>query len=214
MVGRLRNDRLIVYGVATATEFPSLLERANASTRLKIAGQGDGFGPSDHSSFYAKSIPVLHFFTDSHEDYHKASDTPEKINAGGEAIVVALAERLARTIANEEARPTYVRVAASAQTGGSRQGSDVYLGSIPDMAGGDTPGLRLTGVRAGSPADLAGIKAGDVIVELGGKSVKDLYEYSDALYSHKPGEEVSIVVLRGTQRVTMTVKLGKRGGTF
>jgi aminopeptidase YwaD len=212
MVGRLRNDKLIVYGVATATEFPSLLERANASTHLKIAGQGDGFGPSDHSSFYAKNIPVLHFFTDLHEDYHRASDTPDKINAAGEAVVVALAERLARAIANEPARPTYVRIAAPPQATSSREGSDVYLGSIPDMAGGDTPGLRLTGVRAGSPADLAGLKAGDVIVELGGKPVKDLYEYSDALYSHKPGEEVSIIVLRNSQRVTVNVKLGKRGG--
>jgi membrane-associated protease RseP (regulator of RpoE activity) len=213
MVGRLRNDRLIVYGVATATEFPALLERANAAPPLKIAAQGDGFGPSDHSSFYAKNIPVLHFFTDLHDDYHRASDTPDKINTGGEARVVALAERVAREIADAPARPTYVRVAAPVQAG-SREGSDVYLGSIPDMAGGDTPGLRLTGVRAGSPADVAGIKAGDVIVEFGGKPVKDLYEYSDALYAHKPGDEVVIVVLRDAKRVTLTVKLGKRGGGF
>jgi len=211
MVGRMRNDKLIVYGVATATEFPGLIERANAPSHLDIAAQGDGFGPSDHSSFYAKNIPVLHFFTDLHDDYHRASDVSAKINAGGEARVVALAERVARSIADAPARPTYVRVAAPVQTS-SREGSDVYLGSIPDMAGGDTPGLKLTGVRAGSPADVAGIKAGDVIVEFGGKSVKDLYQYSDALYSHKPGDEVVVVVLRGAQRLTLTVKLGKRGG--
>jgi hypothetical protein len=211
MVGRMRNDKLIVYGAATATEFPGLLERANSSTHFTIAAQGDGFGPSDHSSFYAKNIPVLHFFTDLHDDYHRASDVPEKINAGDEARVVALAERVARAIADEPARPTYVRVAAPAQTS-AREGSDVYLGSIPDMAGGDTPGLKLTGVRAGSPADVAGIKAGDVIVEFGGKPVKDLYQYSDALYSHKPGDEVAVVVLRNGQRVSLTVKLGKRGG--
>jgi len=211
MVGRMRNDKLIVYGVATATEFPAVLERANTAPRLTIAAQGDGFGPSDHSSFYAKNIPVLHFFTDLHDDYHRASDLPEKINAGGEARVVTFAERIARAIADEPARPTYVRVAAPVQTS-SRTGSDVYLGSIPDMAGGDTPGLKLTGVRAGSPADLAGIKAGDVIVEFGGKPVKDLYQYSDALYAHKPGDEVVIVVLRNGQRTSLTVKLGKRGG--
>ena len=211
MVGRMQNDRVIVYGVATATEFPALLERANATTGLKVAGQGDGFGPSDHSSFYAKNIPVLHFFTDLHTDYHRASDTPEKINAAGEARVVAFAERIARSIADADARPTYVRVAAPAPIS-SREGGDVYLGSIPDMASGDAPGLRLTGIRAGSPAELGGLKAGDVIVEFGGKPVKDLYQYSDALYSHKPGDEVAIVVLRGSERVTVTVKLGKRGG--
>lgn len=211
MVGRMKNDRVIVYGVATATEFPSLLERANSVTQLKVAGQGDGFGPSDHSSFYAKNIPVLHFFTDLHDDYHRASDTPDKINAGGEARVVAFAERIARSIADADARPTYVRVAAPAPIS-SREGGDVYLGSIPDMAGSDVPGLKLTGIRAGSPAELGGMKAGDIIVEFGGKPVKDLYQYSDALYSHKPGDEVTVVVLRGSERVTLKVKLGKRGG--
>jgi aminopeptidase YwaD len=209
LVGRLKNDRLIVYGVATATELPALLDSANAATHLRIAAQGDGFGPSDHSSFYAKNIPVLHFFTDLHDDYHRATDTPDKINAGGEARVVTLAERVVRAIADRPGRLTFVRVAAPVQSAGS--GSDVYLGSIPDMAGSDTPGLRLTGVRAGSPAELGGLKAEDVIVEFDGKPVKDLYQYSEALYARKPGDEVSIVVLRGGQRVTLKVKLGKRG---
>jgi aminopeptidase YwaD len=211
MVGRLKNDRLIVYGVATATELLALLDSANRAPSLKIAAQGDGFGPSDHSSFYAKNIPVLHFFTDLHDDYHRASDTPDKINAAGEARVVAYAERVLRAIADRPSRLTYVRVAAPVATG-AREGSEVYLGSIPDMAGGEAPGLRLTGVRAGSPADSAGLRAGDVIVELGGKPVKDLYEYSDALYSHKPGDAVDIVVLRDGNRVTLHVKLGRRSG--
>ena len=209
MVGRLHADKLIVYGVATAKELPAILDSANATTGLAIAAQGDGFGPSDHSSFYAKNIPVLHFFTDLHEDYHRASDVADKINAGGEARVVALAERVARTIADRPARLTYVRSAQPAPVA-AREGTDVYLGTIPDMAGGDTPGLRITGVRAGSPADIGGLKGGDVIVEFGGKPVKDLYGYSDALYAHKPGDVVSIVVLRGGQRVTLQVTLGKR----
>ncbi len=212
MVGRLRNDKLIVYGVATATELRALLDSANAPMHFAITAQGDGFGPSDQSSFYAKDIPVLHFFTDLHDDYHRASDVAEKINAAGEARVVALAERVVRAIADRPARLTYVRVAAPPPSAGAREGSDVYLGSIPDMAAGDVVGLRLTGVRAGSPADSAGLKAGDVIVEFGGTPVKDLEEYSRALYSHKPGDEVSVVVLRNAQRVTLTVRLGKRGG--
>ena len=211
MVGRLRNDKLLVFGVATASEWPSIVDAANTQPKLAIAAQGDGFGPSDHSSFYAKDIPVLHFFTDQHEDYHKVSDVPEHINAGGEVRVVALAERIARDVADRPARLTFVRAAVS-QSSNTRTGSGVYLGSIPDMAGGETPGLRLSGVTAGSPADVGGLKAGDVIVELGGKTVKDLYSYSDALYAHKPGDEVTIVVLRDGQRLTRQVKLGKRGG--
>jgi S1-C subfamily serine protease len=105
-----------------------------------------------------------------------------------------------------------VKSAATAPTGSAREGSNVYLGTIPDMAQSETPGLRLTGVRTGSPAGQAGLMAGDIIVELGGKPVKDLYEYSDALYSHQPGEQVKIVVLRKNERVTLTVTLGKRGG--
>jgi hypothetical protein len=210
MVGRLRNDKLLVFGVATAAEWPSIVDIANTQPKLAIAAQGDGFGPSDHSSFYARNIPVLHFFTDQHEDYHRVSDVPERVNAGGEARVVALAERIARDVADRPARLTFVRPAVS-QASSTRTGSGVYLGSIPDMAGGDVPGLRLTGVTAGSPADVAGLKAGDVIVELGGKPIKDLYSYSDALYEHKPGDEVTIVLVRDGQRLTRRVTLGKRG---
>jgi hypothetical protein len=210
MVGRLANDKLIVYGVGTAPELPSIVDSANARVRFQITTQPDGDGPSDHASFYLKNIPVLHFFTNQHDDYHRATDTPEKINAAGEARVVALAERVARAIADRDPKLTFTRTAART-TAGSRQGSDVYLGSIPDMAGSDTPGLRLSGVRAGSPAEVGGIKAGDVIVEFDGKPVKDLYQYSEALYARKPGDTVSIVVLRDGKRITCTVKLGTRG---
>jgi hypothetical protein len=211
MVGRLKNDRLIVYGVATAKELPALLDSANAPVGLRLTAQGDGFGASDQSSFYAKDLPVLHFFTDLHDDYHRASDVPERINAAGEARVVTVAERVAREIGDRPGRLTFTRAVAAAPVGATREGSDVYLGSIPDMAGDDAPGLKLTGVRAGSPADVGGLKGGDVIVEFDGKPVKDLFEYSNALYAHKPGDEVGIVVLRGGQRLTLHVKLGKRG---
>jgi len=211
MVGRLKNDKLIVYGIATAKELPALLDSATAGAGLHVTAQGDGFGASDQSSFYAKDIPVLHFFTDLHNDYHRASDVPERINAAGEARVVAVAERVAREIADRTPRLTFIRAIAAAPAGASREGSEVYLGSIPDMAGDDAPGVRLTGVRAGSPADIGGLKAGDVIVEFGGKPVKDLFEYSNALYAHKPGDRLDVVVLRGGQRVTLHVALGKRG---
>ena len=211
MVGRLRNDRLIVYGTGTASELPALLDSANVEPKLRLNPVADGFGPSDQSSFYAKGIPVLHFFTDLHEDYHRATDDVEKIAAEGEARVVALAERVARAIADRPARLTPVRMAAAPTMSSSREGSNVYLGTIPDMASSDVPGLKLTGVRAGSPADKGGLAAGDVIVQFGGREVKDLYTYSDALYAHKPGDQVEVVYLRGGQRRTTTVTLGTRG---
>ena len=222
MVGRLREDKLIVYGIATATELPALLDSANLAvsgpgkaspwtSALRLTALGDGYGPSDHSSFYARNIPVLHFFTDLHEDYHRAGDVPSRINADGEAHVVDVAERVIRAIADRPSRLTFVRSAAPAPLAGSRQGSDVYLGSIPDMSNSAGVGLRLTGVRADSPAERAGLTAGDVIVEFGGRAVKDLYDFSEALYSHQPGDAVSVIVLRNGDRKQLTVHLGKRG---
>ncbi|MBI3789276.1 MAG: M28 family peptidase [Gemmatimonadetes bacterium] len=212
MVGRMHDDRLIVYGVATATELPGIVDSANVAPRLVVSAVGDGFGPSDHSSFYAKNLPVLHLFSDLHPDYHRATDDADKINAAGEARIVAFAERTIRAIADRGAPLTFVRAPAPApRAGSSREGSSTYLGSIPDMAAGTVPGLRLSGVRAGSPADKGGLKSGDVIVELAGTTVKDLYTYTDALYAHKPGETIAIVVLRDGARVTVRVTLGERG---
>jgi len=210
MVGRLRGDSLIVYGTATAREMPALLDSANAVLRMTIRGVGDGFGPSDHSSFYAKDIPVLHFFTNVHDDYHRATDDAEKVNAAGTARIVTLAERVVRAMDARTERLTFTRSAAPAPVA-ARTGSNVYLGSVPDMGAGNVKGLRLSGVRAGSPADSAGMRAGDVIVEFDGKAVTDLQSYSDALYARQPGDVVSVTLLRGSDRVLAQVRLGRRG---
>lgn len=213
MVGRLRNDKLIVYGVATAKELPAILDSANATVGLKLSAVGDGEGPSDHSSFYQKNLPVLHLFTDLHDEYHRATDVASKINAAGEERVVTFAERATRTIADRPARLTFTKTATTATARSSeRQSSGVYLGSIPDMGAADEVGMKLSGVRAGSPADSAGIKAGDIIINFGGVEVKDIYSYTDALNAHKPGDVVKVIVRRGTERVTLTVTLGRRAG--
>jgi hypothetical protein len=212
MVGRLRNHRVIVYGVETATEMRALVDSAATGTGLEVRGVGDGYGPSDHSSFYARGIPVLHFFTDLHEDYHRATDDADKVSASGVGRVVGLAERVVRAIADRNERLTAVRVSRPAPVAGSGREREVYLGSIPDMSAPETPGVRLTGVRADSPADKAGLKAGDIIVEFDGKTVKDLYEYTAALQARKPGDTVKIVVLRESARVELTATLGRRGG--
>ncbi|MFN2397064.1 MAG: M28 family peptidase [Gemmatimonadaceae bacterium] len=212
MVGRLRDDKVIVYGVETATELPGIVDSSNIEPRLAIRAVGDGFGPSDHSSFYAQGIPVLHLFTDLHEDYHRAGDDANKVNVAGEARVIKFAERIVRAIANRPSRLTFVRSTAPAPVApGSTSGYGAYLGTIPDMGAADVVGVRITGVRADSPADQAGLKAGDVIVEFAGTPIKDLYRYTDALRAHKPGEVVSIVVMRGAQRVELSATLGARG---
>ncbi|HEX3159858.1 MAG TPA: M28 family peptidase [Gemmatimonadaceae bacterium] len=214
MVGRLRDRRLIVYGTATARELPALLDSANTSPALTLAKVGDGFGPSDHSSFYARGVPVLHFFTDLHPDYHRATDDVATIDFQGLDQVIAYAERVTRALADRPARLVVERPAApvAASGGTSRSGGGgVYFGSIPDMAAPEgTRGMRLTGVTPGSPADRAGLQAGDVIVEFGGTPVTDLYTYTDALRGHKPGDVVRVVALRGGARTSFTVTLTAR----
>jgi hypothetical protein len=214
MVGRLRDNKLLVYGTGTATELPALVDSANLKIvpALAIQGGGDGFGSSDHASFYAKNIPVLHFFTDNHPDYHAATDDVEKINASGEARVVDLAFDMIKALDVRPTRLSFVRsTRPSRMASSSSSGSQVYLGSVPDMSAGTVPGLKLTGVRAGSPAEQGGLKADDIIVEFGGAKVTDLQSYSDALYSHKPGEQVKVVIIRDGKQMEMTVILGTRG---
>jgi hypothetical protein len=214
MVGRLRNDRLMVYGTATASELAAIVQAANSGNpAFRLNAVGDGEGPSDHAAFYRKNLPVLHFFTDVHDDYHRSTDDADKIDGEGMRRVVAFAERIARELADRPERLTFVRAPVTAQrTGPARSGAQPYLGSVPDMGASDTPGLRLSGVTAGSPADRAGLRTGDLVVELGGIPVTDLQSYSDALYSKKPGDVVVVVVLRGSERLSFNVTLGQRGG--
>jgi hypothetical protein len=212
MIGRLRGDSLIINGVGTAPEWREIITRANAPRPLTLALLPDGSGRSDHDRFFEAGIPVLHFFTNVHDDYHRASDDVERINADGMAKIVALAEGVIRDVADRPAALTFTRPPAPPPMAGSVAGSGAYLGSVPDMAAADIKGMRLSGVRDGSPADLGGLKAGDIIVEFGGVAVTDLYTYTDALRSRKPGDRVAIVVLRGGVRTTLSVVLGTRGG--
>jgi hypothetical protein len=211
MVGRLRDDKLIVYGVSTAEEMRAIVDGANAAPRLDVRAIDDGFGPSDHSSFYAKGIPVLHLFTDLHDDYHRASDDVERIDAGGMARVTTYALRVARAIADRSTRLTPVRKAPPVASAAPRSGSGAWFGSVPDMAASDTTGVRLTGVSPGSPAEQAGLRAGDVIVEFGGLRVADLYQFTDALQAHAPGDTVRVVIRRNGEQLAVTATLGRRG---
>ena len=213
MVGRLRQKRLIVYGAQTAKEFPALLDSLNWYAGLDLHAQGDGYGPSDQSSFYAAGRPVLHFFTDLHEDYHRSTDDWEKINLDGFKRVSDFAAGLVTALANRS-RPLTVVTAApplEADTGMTGSGEGAYLGTVPDMI--DTPGgVRLVGVRAGSPAERAGLRGDDIITRIGTTEVPNLQAMWVALRSHQPGDVVEIVVRRGNQVTTLRATLGIRRG--
>ncbi|MBC7788721.1 MAG: M28 family peptidase [Anaerolineae bacterium] len=210
MVGRLRDDKLIVYGTETAKELSDILESSNTTPVLKVRAVPGGSGPSDHSSFYNKNIPVLHFFTDLHDDYHRATDDAQLINAAGMARVVDFAERVSRRIGDRPSPLSIVRHAAPPPIARASSGSRPYLGTVPDMATVDAGGLRISGVTPGSPGDKAGMRAGDVIVQLDGKTVTDLETYAQALYARKAGDAIAIVVVRAGERVTVNAILGKR----
>ncbi|HZE95259.1 MAG TPA: M28 family peptidase [Gemmatimonadales bacterium] len=211
MVGRLRNARLLALGAATAREFPALLDSLNTPPRFDLRASGDGWGPSDHAVFFATRHPVLHFFTDLHEDYHRSTDDWDKLNIAGIVQVAQFVANLATALANRPGPLTFVdSPRPQAAAGGSGYGA--YLGTIPDMSGGGaSDGVRITGVRAGSPAEQAGLAGGDVITAIGDKHIGNLYDMTDALRSHQAGDTVVIVSRReGVERRATTV-LGKRG---
>jgi hypothetical protein len=220
MVGRMVDDGVTVFGTGTAEEWESLTRDANATLDrpLTISVSPDGYGPSDHASFTGEGIPVLHFFTNTHADYHRPGDDWDKINTDGierisgltaeiSARLAGVGETLATTltpVAQERPAPP----AASSQES-SRGGYGPWLGTIPDMTPRDF-GLRLTGVREGSPAEQAGLRAGDIIVEFDGVEVADIYAFTYALRDRKPGDEVRIVVEREGERIPLTAVLGER----
>ena len=209
MVGRLRYDDLHVFGVGTAQGFGELVESRAKALGFDLTTSPDGFGPSDHASFYAAGVPVLHFFTGTHADYHRPSDNWEKVNARGIARIAELTAALALEIADREQRPVYVAQARPQPSRGG-DGYGAYLGTIPDFGEVSEGGVRISGVRADSPAETAGLEAGDVIVRFNERTIANLYDLTYALRDHTAGDTVRITVHRGDGEHTLTAVLGKR----
>jgi len=212
MVGAMKDDKLAALGSESAPEWKALLDAAAAETKLAVSSSGDGYGPSDQTSFYAKQIPVLHLFTGTHERYHTPDDDADAINFAGAEKVADLTARVAAALAGGDVTPTYARVSAAPAMQGDSRGYGAYLGTIPDYSAmeASSGGVKLADVRAGSPADKAGVKGGDVLVEIAGTRIENLYDMTYALQDHKPGETVDVVVLRDGQRVTLQATLGSR----
>jgi peptidase M28-like protein/PDZ domain-containing protein/PA domain-containing protein len=209
MIGRVTNDRLFVGGVGTSPNFKSWVEDFNKSVGLKLDYSDSGFGASDHTSFNAKKIPVLFIFSGLHADYHKPSDTYDKINAEGAVKVLTLVYMMMDKIASEVSRLQYTEVQEPRPAGGGGGGYGPYFGSIPDFRD-DLKGVLFSDVRPDSPAAKAGLKAGDLMVGFDGKSIQNLYDFTYALRSKKAGDVVVVVVKRDGQEIKANVTLEAR----
>jgi len=209
MVGRLRDDRLTVFGARSGAGLSERVARRADPLGLVI-GQSDDVGRSDHRSFYGKKIPVLHFFTGTHADYHRATDTWEKLNIEGMARVTDLVLGIALEIADAKEPIRFVSLPArSSQSSASAAGLRTYLGTIPDY-GVASDGVRLAGVSGDSPAARAGLREGDVIVRLGEKKIQNIEDLTDALGAHQAGDQVDITALRNGRPITVKATLMSR----
>jgi len=199
MIGRMKDRKLVIGGVGTAKEWRDLIAPEKS---FELTLNEDGFGPSDHSSFYGKQVPVLFFWTGTHNDYHKPSDTSDKINYNDEVKILSFVARIVRDIDGADKRLTYTTAKSdsTSRTGGFR----VYLGTIPNYADSSV-GLLLDGVREDSPAAKAGLKAGDRVVKIGNRDVKNVYDYTSALGEMKAGQEYVFEVMRGSEKLTLRV---------
>jgi hypothetical protein len=210
MIGRPKDRKVYVGGVGTASQFKAWVEEENKAIGLQLDYSQSGYDSSDHTSFYTKQLPVLFFFSGLHADYHKPSDTWEKIDGEGATAVLRLVERMVRRLDAAAEKPLYVRVAEPPRpVGGGGSGYGAYFGSIPDMAESES-GVKFADVRAGSPADQAGLKAGDILIAWNDKPVKNLYDFTFHLRAHKPGDQVKVTVQRGAEKLTVDVTLAKR----
>ena len=207
MIGRMEDSTLILEGTGTSPAWKEIIPALEGANTFHLKMNKSGRGPSDHEKFYFKNLPVLFFFTGFHPDYHKATDTKEKINTTGEAKIVNFAESAILEVANRPDRIAFSIVPSD--TGQKNTTFRVYVGGVPDY-GYDGDGLRISDVTTGSPAQAAGFQKGDVIIDFGGQAIHNIYDYTDALSKHKPGDAVIATILRKEVKMTLTVILGSR----
>jgi hypothetical protein len=209
MIGRVKDGKVFIGGVGTGSTFKTELEQASAGSNFKIEYSPGGYSASDHTSFVTKRIPVLFFFSGLHSDYHKPSDTWDKIDSQSAARLVDVVGKTALELADAADRPTFVTVVEDKPLASSGGGYGPYFGSIPDF-GQTENGVKFSDVKPGSPAAKAGLKGGDVLVQFGDKPIKNLYDFTDALRRSKVGDLVDVTVIRDGRPVKASVKLEQR----
>jgi hypothetical protein len=208
MIGHLRDGKLYVGGADSGSTLRAVVARAAQGLPLAPEVRGDPFAPSDHTSFYTAGRPVLFLFTGAHADYHRPSDTWEKINGAGLVTVTDFAARVVAAVAQDAQPPAYVKFAAPPAS--TRGGYGPYFGVVPEFGEAERPGVRVSGVRPGSPADRAGVRSGDVLVRFAGIDVKTLQDFSFALRGKRPGDRVEVVILRGDREQRLEALLEER----
>jgi hypothetical protein len=210
MIGRIKDDKVYIGGVGTGSTLKPVIEQAASKGNFKVEYSPGGYSASDHTSFVTKHIPVLFFFSGLHSDYHKPSDTWDKINAQSAARLVDVVADATLQLDSASARPTFVTVMEDkplSGVGGSGYGP--YFGSIPDF-GQVENGVKFSDVKPASPAEKAGLKTGDILVQFGDKPIKNLYDFTDALRRSKVGDVVEVTVMRDGKPVKASVKLEQR----
>jgi len=214
-IGRMKDRKVYAAGTGSSPIFKELIAKANEKLALAVESSEGGFGPSDHFTFYAHNVPVLFFFTGVHGDYHKVSDTWDKINVEGVASVVKLSVHALSQLVFAETPVPFTRAAAdtAGPPGGEGYGAGhgAYFGIVPDFGGEPDKGAKISGTSEGSPAEKAGLKPGDVIVKFAGKTITGLYDLSFVLKEKKPGDEVEVVVIRDGESITLKAQLARRG---
>ncbi|MCG3138593.1 MAG: Protein TolB [Phycisphaerae bacterium] len=204
MVGRLQKEA-IINGLNSSTIWGQLIERANTPVGLALTTNEDSIVPTDATSFYLKNVPILSVWTGAHEDYHTPRDTADKINYDGAEKIARFIGLITRALAIDPATPEFVEAPIGKEAGATRANLRAYLGSIPDFAKSDVKGVALSGVTKGAPADKAGLLSGDIIIELAGRKIENIYDYTYAIEALKIDEPVQIVIQRGAETLTLTI---------
>ncbi|PZR75452.1 MAG: peptidase M28 [Chthoniobacterales bacterium] len=204
MIGRMRENKLTLQGVGSSHAWRRLIEKRNVSAGFNLSLQDDPYLPTDVTSFYTRNVPVLNLFTGAHDDYHRPTDTADKLNYKDLERITKFSREIVLDLAQAAERPDLAKVERSSQGSSARETLRSYLGTIPDYTT-EVKGVKLSGVRGDSPAEKGGLKGGDVIVELGGQKITNIYDYTYALDAAKIGEPTRIIVERDSQRVMLTV---------
>ncbi|MFQ5464228.1 MAG: M20/M25/M40 family metallo-hydrolase, partial [Phycisphaerae bacterium] len=215
MIGRLdpETKELTVFGTGTAGELPDILKRAAAGSGLKVATSASAGGRSDHASFVRHRIPSLHFYTGNNPDYHKPSDTADKINADGGAKITRIVGQIVRELADGTQKLAFVEVEEPKRErpSGDTPVYRVVMGLAPAYAEDEKPGMAVDAVTAQGPAAMAGMKPGDRIILIGGKKIANIYDYMASTRGNKPGDAVEVVVLRDGRELKLLVTLAAAG---
>jgi membrane-associated protease RseP (regulator of RpoE activity) len=207
MIGRLNEDNsLIIYGTGTSAKWKEIINMTNKDYNFKLTFNDEGYGSSDQTSFYSKKIPVLFFFTGTHTDYHRPGDTAGKINYSGEKKILNFIYNVIETINEDKQKPVYVNIPSKDKV---NAGFKVYFGTIPDFSF-TGKGFKINGVNEGSPAQKAGVIAGDIVINFREKPIADIYDFTNILKECKPGDIVNITVNRNGKEIKLTAVMGAK----